>query len=142
MAGTLLAADAFEGTWKLNSTKSKVTQGAAPKEETIVIARQGEDYLIKITGTDPSGAPFSIRYSAPTNGGEGKILEGPYDSISTKRIDPYTRENRYTKDGKEVRFSRGAAGKDGKSLMVTVKGTDAAGKPFAGTLAFDRQPGS
>ena len=93
MAGTLFAADPFEGTWKLNSTKSTFKQGAPPKEETIVISRQGDDYLVAITGTDPSGAPISVKYSAPKDGGAAKIIEGPYDAIFTERIYPNTRNS-------------------------------------------------
>jgi hypothetical protein len=142
VAGTLFAADPFEGTWKLNSSKTKFTQGAAPKEETVVIARQGDDYVVTITGTEQSGAPISIKYSTPMNGGEGKILDGPFDAISAKRIDSNTRETTYMRGGKEVRSSHGVVAKDGKSLRVTTKATDADGKPIAGTLEFDKQPGT
>jgi len=142
MAGALFAADPFEGTWKLNPSKTKFTQGAAPKEEALVVAKQGDDYLVTITGTGESGTPVSIKYTVPMNGGEGKILDGPYDAVSAKRIDPKTRETIYSKGGHEVRSSHGVVAKDGKSLRVTLKGTDAAGKPVAGTLVFDRQPGS
>ena len=141
MAGALFAADPFEGTWKLNSSKTKFTQGAAPKEETLVVAKQGDDYLITVAGIDAVG-PISTKYSAPMNGGEGKILDGPYDAISAKNINSNTRELTYMKGGKEVRSSHGVVAKDGKSLRVTVKGTDANGKPIAGTLAFDKQPGT
>ena len=142
VAGTLYAADPFEGTWKLSPSKTKFTQGAAPKEETVVIARQGDDLLTTITGTDESGKPISTKYSTPINGGEGKILDGPYDAVSSKHIDSNTRELTYMKGGKEVRSTHGVVAKDGKSLRVTVKGTDADGKPVAGTLAFDKQPGT
>jgi hypothetical protein len=141
VAGTLFAADPFEGTWKLDPSKTKFTQGAAPKEEAIVVARQGDDYLVTIAGVDSSGKPISIKYSAPMNG-EGKIIDGPYDAVSSKRIDSNTRDVTYMKGGKEVRSSHGVVAKDGKSLRVTVKGTDADGKPLAGTVAFDKQPGT
>jgi hypothetical protein len=142
VAGTLYAADPFEGTWKLNPSKTKFTQGAAPKEETVVIARQGDDYLITLTGIDVSGKPISAKYSTPMNGGEGKILDGPYDAVSSKHIDSNTREVTYMKGGKVVRSTHGVIAKDGKSLRVTVKATDADGKPIAGTLTFDKQPGT
>jgi len=38
VAVTLLAADPFVGTWKMNSTKSKFKTGAAPKEQTVIIS--------------------------------------------------------------------------------------------------------
>ena len=142
VAGTLYAADPFEGTWKLNPAKSKFTEGAAPKEETIVVALQGDDYLVTLTGTDATGKPISTKYSAPINGGEGKILDGPYDAISSKHIDSNTREVTLMKGGKEVRSSHGVVAKDGKSIRLTVKATDADGKPIVGTIVFDKQPGT
>src|SRR5882724_8003516 len=129
-AGTLFAADPFEGTWKLNSAQSK--SNATPKDETIVIAKQGDNYQVTITGTDAKGAPISVKYTAASGGGPAKILEGPYDAISTKRIDEHTRETTYMKGGKEIRTSRGVAAKDGKSLRVSFKGVDADGKPAMG----------
>jgi hypothetical protein len=139
-ASTLFAADPFEGTWKLNTGQSK--SSATPKQETIVIAKQGDNYQVTITGTDANGAPISVKYTAPASGGPAKILEGPYDAISTKRIDDTTRETTYMKGGKEIRSSRGVAAKDGKSLRVTFKGIDGDGKPAMGALTFDRQPGT
>ena len=142
VAGSLYAADPFEGTWKLSPSKTKFTQGAAPKEETAVIARQADDLLTTITGTDESGKPISTKYSNPINGGEVKILDGPYDAISAKNINSNTRELTYMKGGKEVRSVHAVVAKDGKSIRVTVKGTDADGKPIVGTIVFDKQPGT
>jgi hypothetical protein len=139
-AGTLFAADPFEGTWKLNAANSK--SNATPKDETIIIVKQGDDYQITLSGTDAKGAPISVKFTAPINGGAAKVLGGPYDAISAKRIDVNTRETSYMKDGKEIRASRAVASKDGKSLRVTFKGTDADGKPSSGTLLFDRQSGT
>ena len=139
-AGTLFAADPFEGTWKLNTSQSK--SNATPKEETLVIAKQGENYLVTITGTDSKGSPIAVKYTAPAGGGPAKILEGPYDAITTKRIDEQTRETTYLKGGKQIRTTRGTAAKDGKSVRVTFKGIDAEGKPAMGTLTFDRQAGT
>jgi hypothetical protein len=44
------------------------------------------------------------------------ILDGPYDAVSTKRIDSNTRKVTSMKGGKEVRSSHGVVAKDGKSL--------------------------
>jgi hypothetical protein len=40
---TLLAADAFTGTWKLNVAKSKYAAGMEVKEVTVVVAEQGDN---------------------------------------------------------------------------------------------------
>ena len=138
-AGILLAADPFEGTWKLNAAKSKFTQGALPKEETIVIAQQGDQLQVTITGTDSSGSPISVKYTAPAAGGPGKIMAGPWDGVATKRMDANNRVTMYMKGGKNVRTSQGTASQDGKTMTVTTKGVDTQGNPVAGTLVFDNQ---
>lgn len=56
-ASTLFAADPFVGTWKLNPAKSKYSAGAPhPKDATIVIEEQGDNYLF-------------VKYTVPANGG-------------------------------------------------------------------------
>ena len=40
VAGALVAADPFVGTWKVNPTKSKFKTSAAPKEQTATISEE------------------------------------------------------------------------------------------------------
>ena len=48
---TLLAADAFTGTWKLNVAKSKLAAGTEVKELTVVVAEQGDNLAVTVKGT-------------------------------------------------------------------------------------------
>ena len=54
-------------------------------------------------------------YTVPVQGGEGKIIQSPYEAVSGKRIGPNEREVLYSKGGKVVLFSlrkrRGAISK-------------------------------
>ena len=138
LATTLFAASPFEGTWKLNSAKSKYTKGAVPKEETIVIASQGDQFQITITGTDGSGSPIALKYTVPASGGAGKVTDGPYDGVSWKVTDANTRDVTYLKGGKDIRTTHAIVSKDGKSMKAATKGLDAQGKPVAGTMVFDK----
>lgn len=138
-ASTMFAADPFAGTWKLNPAQSKYTASALPKDETIVIEEQGDNLQTTITGTFADGSPISLKYTAPAKGGAGQVQEGPYDAASVKRINANTREITYSKGGKVMRVSHGTVSKDGKTLMVRVKGTDLQGKTAAGVLVFDKQ---
>lgn len=139
-SGLLLAqSNPFVGTWKLNLAKSKDT-GAFPKEETLKVQIVGEQRQVTVNGTATDGSPISFKYEVPDKGGAGKVLAGgPYDGVSGKRIDDKTREVSYMKGGKEVLQLRAAVSNDGKTMRLTVEGTDAQGKPFAGVAVFEKQ---
>ena len=139
LAGVLVAADPFVGTWKLNHAKSKYKTGAPAKEQTVTIAESGSDLDITVSGTSADGMPFSSHYTVPAPGGEGKIIESPYEAVSGKRMGPNQREITYSKGGKAVLTVRTRVSADGKTMTGTVKGTDAQGKAVDGTAVFEKQ---
>ena len=60
--GTLLAADAFTGTWKLNVSKSKFAAGTEVKELTAVLAEEGANLpKFEQPRSQPGGAVSSVR---------------------------------------------------------------------------------
>jgi hypothetical protein len=140
-SGVLLAqSNPFVGTWKLNLAKSKDTSGAIPKEETFTVQMVGDQRQVTINGTAADGSPLSFKYAVPDKGGTGKILAGgPYDGVSGTRIDDNTREVTYMKGGKEMLHLRAVVSKDGKTNRMTLKGTDAQGKPVSGVAVFEKQ---
>lgn len=88
--------------------------------------------------TAADGSAISFKYETPAKGGAGKILAGtaPFDGVSAKLIGDNTREASYMKGGKEIVHYREVVSKDGKTMRMTTKGTDAQGKPTAGVLIF------
>jgi hypothetical protein len=139
VAMPLVAADLFVGTWKLDPAKSKYTAGSAPKDVTLVIEEQGENYQVTATGSYADGSPISVKYTAPKAGGTGTAQEGPFDAVTSTRVSDRVRENRYAKNGKETVSRRIVVSKDGNTLRITVKGTDPQGKPLAGVDVFHKQ---
>jgi hypothetical protein len=135
----LAQSNSFVGTWKLNSAKTKYTSGAPPKEETVTIQMAGDRDQTSANGTAADGSPFLLKYEVPDKGGAGKVLDGPFDAVSAKRVDDNTIDSTFMKGGKEIRQIHGVVSKDGKTLRVTLKGTDAQGKQAAGVLLFEKQ---
>ena len=88
LASTLVAADPFAGTWKINFDKSKYKTGSPPKEQTAMIAESGSDLDVTISGTAADGSAIMSHYTVPAQGGEGKIIQSPYEAVSGKRIGP------------------------------------------------------
>jgi hypothetical protein len=138
---SLLSAESpFTGKWKLNQDKSTATAGTVPKEETIVIADEGDKLNVTIAETGDDGTPVVVSYVVPVAGGDGEIKEGAaYDGVSAKRVNENTLDTTYTKKGKQVRSTHAVTSKDGKTMNVTVKGVDAQGKPADTNLTFDKQ---
>jgi hypothetical protein len=139
LASPLFAADPFLGTWKLDPAKTKYTTGTPAKDVTLVIEEQGDNYQVTATGTYQDGSPISVKYTVPKAGGAGTAQEGPFDAVTSKRVSARVRENRYTKNGKETVSRRIVVSQDAKTMRITVKGTDAQGKPLAGVDVFDKQ---
>ena len=87
LAATLVAAEPFAGTWKLNHDKSKYKTGAPAKEQTVTITEADGNLDVTIKGTSEEGTPISSHYTVPAAGGDGKVIESPYDAVSGKRMD-------------------------------------------------------
>jgi hypothetical protein len=139
LATLLVAADPFAGTWKADPAKAKYKTVAPPKEQTVTIAESGSDLDITIKGTAADGSAISSHYTVPAAGGQGKIIESPYEAVSGKRMGEKQREVRYSKGGKVALTVHSRVSSDGKALTTTVKGTDLQGKPVDGTNVYDKQ---
>jgi hypothetical protein len=129
----------FDGTWKLNPAKSKLTSGVLPKEETVTIQMVGGQDQVTLNGTAADGSPISMKFETPDKGGVGKFLAGPFDSASGKIINDNTREITWMKGGKEMMHLHVVVSKDGKTQRNTVKGTNAQGNPVSGVEVWDKQ---
>jgi len=136
---TLVAADPFVGTWKMNPAKTKFKTGSAPKEQTVTISESGGDLDIAVQGTTADGKAIATHYTIPAAGGTGKVIESPYEAVSGKRMSANERETDYSKGGKVVYTTRAQLSKDGKTLTVHSKGTNPAGQTVDGTVVYDKQ---
>ncbi|MBI3667682.1 MAG: hypothetical protein HY236_15880 [Acidobacteria bacterium] len=139
LASTLVAADPFAGTWKLNIAKSKFKTGTAPKEQTVTVAEAGSDLDVTGSGTAADGSALMSHFTLPAQGGEGKIIQGPFEAVSSKRMGPKEGEVRYSKGGKVVETEHCKISADGKTLTCNAKWTDAQGKPGAGVAVYEKQ---
>jgi hypothetical protein len=142
--GSLWAADGFAGTWKLNVAKSKFAKGHELKDETIVIAEQGDNRVVTVKGTDGDGKPISVKYTVPSAGGtqtyaEGAPAAGAGAIVVSKRVDANTLEGTSTLNGKVVRTQHSVLSADGKTITQTVTYIGDDGKSSKGVLILNRQ---
>jgi hypothetical protein len=120
------SADPHVGTWKLNVAKSKYSPGPAPKEVTMKIEAKGAGIHLTQTGTDATGKPIKVDFTASYDGKDTPVTGVTNtDTIALKRVDANTSESTLKKGG--------------KTRTSTFKGTDAAGKPVNNVAVYDRQ---
>ena len=138
---TLLAADSFVGTWKLNLAKSKYKPGPGPKSLTVKYEANGDGIKATSEGVNPEGQPIATQYAASYDGQETPVTGtgAPYDMIALKRIDASTVELTTKKDGKVVSKGKRVVSKDGKVMTVTTTGTNAKGEPTNNVMVYDKQ---
>ena len=134
------AADPALGTWKLNIAKSKYSPGPAPKSATITYEAAGDGVTRTGETVGADGQTTSFSYTAQYDGKDYPVTGNPNaDTITLKRINAYTSEATLKKGGKVVLTARRVVSKDGKTLTLTLKGTNAQGQQINTVSVYDKQ---
>ena len=138
--GTVLAADAAVGTWKLNLAKSTFSPGPAPKSQTrtYVESAQGMTVTVKTTAADGKDSPTTLTYkedgkSYPESGSPD------LDMVTITRVDALTIHSTQTKAGATIGTAVRTVSKDGKTLTFAQKGTHANGAKYDNVSVYDKQ---
>jgi hypothetical protein len=136
---TVFAADAVDGTWKLNVAKSKFSGTALQGGTRVYTEGAGGTTLDqKLTGAD--GKEMSMHVTLTYDGKSHPISGNPdADSGTGKAINARTTDFTLTKGGKVVGTVHRVVSADGKTLTVHNKGTHADGTAYDDTLVFDKQ---
>jgi len=136
LVGSVGAADLTVGTWKLNVTKSKLW-----KELTQVKRELGNDQVeITETGISTDGSKISNKFTHPQKGGLVADSSTPKGQMAVATvICPSEIYETVLQNGRQVEVLHVVVSKDGKTLTVTDKGTDAKGKSFESISIFDKQ---
>jgi hypothetical protein len=132
--------DPVVGTWVLNVAKSKFNPGPAPKSESRTYAVAGNEIKATSTGVDGDGKATSATWTVVYDGKE-RALTGVDDAdmLSLKRVDANTSEFTEKKAGKVVLTGTRVVSKDGKTLTITTKGTNAKGQKVDNVTVYDRK---
>ena len=137
---TLLAANPIIGTWKLNVAKSKYSPGPPPKSATITYEKTAEG--IKRTGetVDGQGKATSFEYTAKYDGKYYPITGSDlYDAIALKSVTNSTSEATLKKSGKVVSHARRVVSEDGKTMTLTINGSNAKGQKTKDIAIYEKQ---
>jgi hypothetical protein len=143
VATVAMAADPWNGTWKLNPAKSKAPEGRLPHpSSTNIIEIQGETMHLISDQTDATGKLEHVEYTAKLDGKEYPVKVSPPGpqlyTISLKRINLRAREfveiiGKLTIKGRDV------LSEDGKSFSRIVNSKDAQGLDVSVVQVFEKQ---
>jgi uncharacterized Zn-binding protein involved in type VI secretion len=133
------ADDPFNGTWQLNTAKSKYTPGPAPDKATVTIQSDGTTMTVK-GDSSYEGKPLVTTYTVKLDGTPAAVQGSPViDMVSVRKVDDRTRQFTNMKDGKTVGESRATVSADGKTATVTGSGVNPKGVRVEFTAVYDKQ---
>jgi hypothetical protein len=139
--GSLACADgAWDGTWQLNTAKSKFEPGPPLKSQTRTIKTEGDMQTQKIETVSADGKSNSSHSTYRMDGKDYPISGSvEFDSVAAKQVDESTIDGTLKRDGKAVATTSRALSKDKKTMTVTTKGTNRAGQAMHNVMVFERQ---
>jgi hypothetical protein len=134
------ASDPRIGTWKLNVEKSKFSPGPALQSQTLKVEASGEGEKVTMEGVNAAGTPIMFQYTAHFDGNDYPLAGAQNaDTVSLKRIDARTTERTDKKGDKVVATLTRVVSQDGKTMTVTVKGTNAQGQAVDTVVVYEKQ---
>ena len=134
------ATDAASGTWELNLAKSKFSPGPSPRSQTRMWEETGAEVKYTLRGIDAQGKPTLLRYSARYDGKDYPVAGSQdFDAISLKRVNAVTAQATLKRRGKVVQTSMRVVSRDGKTLTLTTRGTNAKGQAVNNVAVFEKR---
>jgi hypothetical protein len=89
---------------------------------------------------DADGNKTTFEYTAKYDGKDYPVTGSEtFDMIALKRINDRTTEATLKKSGKVVSTARRVVSKDGKTLTLTITGTNAKGQKMKNIAVYDKQ---
>jgi 4-carboxymuconolactone decarboxylase len=143
VAALLLAAQTehitpFTGTWKMNLVKSTFNPGPPFKSFTLTFTPDGTRHLDLIGA---AGQP--LKASLPWSDGKEvpvTVAQGNMNNVTAvSKIQGKTFNDTWRENGKVIEKVRGVLSSDGRSLAVSVEGTDRQGHAFHNRIVFEKE---
>jgi hypothetical protein len=139
----IFGADNSLGSWKRNIGKSKANPPMANPYKSVTMIREASGDSVKVTSTGmrEDGTAVNWSYTVKYDGKEYPVTgNAQFDTVSMKQVDANTYTTVFSKKGgKYHTTSRTVVSKDGKTSTLTMKGTNADGKPFTQTIVNEKQ---
>ena len=129
------------GSWKLDLAKSKYNPGPPPKGLMVKFEPAGKGVKTTSELVNAQGATITAVYTAQYDGKDYPLTGSQVaDTVALKKLPNGDVERVDKKGGKYVQTFVRTVAKDGKSMSITHKGTDAKGVAFDNVLVLNKQP--
>ena len=127
IVGALYAADPFEGTWKLNESKSKLTPGTDKDTKIVYNSRViGDEVTVTTDGVEGDGTPIHSEWKGKFDGKDYAITGDPDANMcSYQKINDRTLSMTAKKGAEVVMQGLIIVAADGKSQDVFLTSPDA-----------------
>jgi hypothetical protein len=139
----LVAADSpFLGHWKLNSDKSKLTDGLTGQSATYHIETDGKGWKFTYEGPTPTGQKVTATYTSSLDGTPVKVsgnASAVVNAVLVNRVDDHTLTVKGTKDGQSVYTDQRVVSEDGKTMTVTRTYTNPQGQESEVRMVYNKQ---
>jgi len=134
------ASDPRIGTWKLNVAKSKYNPGPAPQSLTVNVEPSGKGEKVTTEFVNADGTRTTTEYTANFDGKDYPLTGSQIaDTVSLKRSNARTTVRTDKKGGTVAQTLKRVVSKDGKTMTVTTKGTNAQGQAVNNVALFEKQ---
>lgn len=133
----------YAGTWKANIAKSNNQPGPGPKESTRIHEDRGNGFwLITTDTTNGQGQTGHGAYIYKPDGKQypqAGLNQTVVATIALTIVDPYTVDFMTYVNGKQVGTGKRTINKDGKTMIIETKGTNAQGQPTMTSVLWEKQ---
>lgn len=133
-------ADPEAGTWELNVAKSKLTPGPLPRSQTRTYEVTGQQLRSVQKGVDAEGKPTLVQFTANYDGKDYPYTGSPdFDTLALTRVDKFTVSFTQKRAGKVALTGTRVISKDGRTMTISGKGTNAKGQPMGFMFVFEKR---
>ncbi len=133
------AADPILGTWQLNLSKSRYDPGPPPRSVTRTYTQDKTGIKAVAITVYRNGNTDTVHYPSDYDGREHPVAGSPdTDGIVMKQVNDLTAESTLMHAGRVIGVTRRTVSKDGKSLVITFKGTGPKGEQVSNTTYYDK----
>jgi hypothetical protein len=140
-SSTVLAADEWLGTWKLNLSKSTFNPPElAPKSQTVVRENVNDGLKTVVDEVNAQGKPVHIEYIAKFNNQDHPWSGSPdADTVVLQRLDDEYFQTTWKLKGEVMLLGSTLVSKDRKTITTTLFGKDSQGRKIGHVTVYERQ---
>ena len=139
-SSVILAADAWIGSWKMDTSKSKASPGPAPKSLDVKWEATSAGTKFSSEGVNADGKATHSAYVSKFDGKDVAYEGNPEaDVCAPTKVDDHSYTNTWKKAGKPTITAKVVVAADGKTMMITQTGTNSKGEAVNNAFAYTKQ---